>query len=233
MAITVHCPSCSTAFPVDPAKVPEEGVHARCSVCERVFPVERPAGEARPEGEAAESRDDFIVGTEDMEVEPEPLEGLVSEGEMDPSETFPPTEAEGGPETAAPAAPAEPTEEAAPGESAAPAQETPPTESSEPAAPAPRTEPPTRDDGANPFLQRDPRHRAARLARVLVSDMIMYNPDRHTRALEQGTLAEDFEEEIQKSWKEYVEQVGQEIADETTYFNEALNEILARGEDVF
>jgi hypothetical protein len=42
-----------------------------------------------------------------------------------------------------------------------------------------------------------------------------------------------FEEEIRKSWEEYVDQVGQELADATTYFNDALNEILADGQPVF
>src|SRR5688572_11511305 len=42
MVITVHCPSCSTAFPVDTEKVPESGVYARCSECAGVFFVERP-----------------------------------------------------------------------------------------------------------------------------------------------------------------------------------------------
>lgn len=83
------------------------------------------------------------------------------------------------------------------------------------------------------FGKRDPHEKAQRLARVLVSDMIMYNPERHGRALDSGTLEEDFEDEIRKSWDEYVDQVGQEMAESTTYFSDALNDILARGESVF
>lgn len=37
MIRTVRCSSCSTSFPVDPRKVPEEGVDARCSACDAVF----------------------------------------------------------------------------------------------------------------------------------------------------------------------------------------------------
>ena len=37
--MNVQCPSCSTTFRVDPAKVPAGGVRARCSVCAAVFPV--------------------------------------------------------------------------------------------------------------------------------------------------------------------------------------------------
>ena len=63
--------------------------------------------------------------------------------------------------------------------------------------------------------------------------MITYNPDRHREALANGTLHADFEEEIRKSWAEYTEQVGQEMAESTTYWFDALNEILAEGRKVF
>ncbi|MDT8340256.1 MAG: zinc-ribbon domain-containing protein [Longimicrobiales bacterium] len=83
------------------------------------------------------------------------------------------------------------------------------------------------------FGRRDPDEKARRLARVLVSDMVTYNPERHARALELGTIREDFEEEIEKSWAEYVEQVGRELADSTPYWKDALNEILAQGDPLF
>jgi len=65
--------------------------------------------------------------------------------------------------------------------------------------------------------------------------MIMYNAERHRNALEAGTLAQDFEDEIGKSWKEYVEQVGADIAEGEGrgFWKEALNDILAKGERVF
>ena len=83
------------------------------------------------------------------------------------------------------------------------------------------------------FGRRDPHDKARRLARVLVSDMITYNPERHEEALAQNRLKDDFEEEIDKSWAEYVEQVGPEIAESTDYWRDALNDILARGEPLF
>jgi predicted Zn finger-like uncharacterized protein len=85
------------------------------------------------------------------------------------------------------------------------------------------------------FGKRDPKDKAKRLARVLVSDMIEYNRDRHTSALAGGTLKEDFEEEIEKSWKEYVEQVGAEMAegDGQEFWRAALNDVLAQGEQLF
>jgi hypothetical protein len=85
------------------------------------------------------------------------------------------------------------------------------------------------------FGKRDPTDKAKRLARVLVSDMIMYNAERHQSALAAGTLVQDFEEEIEKSWKEYVDQVGAEMADGEGrgYWTRALNDILAKGDEVF
>jgi hypothetical protein len=63
--------------------------------------------------------------------------------------------------------------------------------------------------------------------------MIMYNPERHERALAGGTLKEDFADEIAKSWREYVDQVGEHTARGNSFWTDALNEILARGEQVF
>lgn len=88
---------------------------------------------------------------------------------------------------------------------------------------------PAAPPGASPFGRRDPHDKARRLARVLVSDMVTYNRERHARALAAGTVPEDFDEEIRKSWEEYVLQVGRELAEETTYFRDALNDILAGG----
>ena len=85
----------------------------------------------------------------------------------------------------------------------------------------------------NPFLARDPRQKARRLARALVSDMIVYQPEKRQQALAQGNLKVAFEEEIQKSWHEYVEQVGEELATSTPFWSDALNEILAGGQKVF
>ena len=85
------------------------------------------------------------------------------------------------------------------------------------------------------FGKRDPMDKARRLARVLVSDMVMYNSERHQLALSRGSLAEDFAEEIDKSWKEFVEQVGPDIAEGEgrRFWKQALNDILAKGEPAF
>jgi hypothetical protein len=106
-----------------------------------------------------------------------------------------------------------------------------------PRPPTPTPAAPAADSTAarpiNPFLQRDPKQKARRLARALVSDMIVYQPAKRQRALAAGTLKAEFDEEIQKSWEEYVEQVGEELATSTPFWQEALNEILAGGQQIF
>ena len=42
-----------------------------------------------------------------------------------------------------------------------------------------------------------------------------------------------FREEIKKSYEEYVEQIGKEMADSTSHFQDALNDILADGRKIF
>ncbi len=75
--------------------------------------------------------------------------------------------------------------------------------------------------------------RAKRLARVLVSDILYYNRERRDQALREGNLMTALGDEIKKSWELYKEKVGPEAAQSTSYFKEALNEILADGQEVF
>ena len=85
----------------------------------------------------------------------------------------------------------------------------------------------------NPFLSNDPNVKAKRLARALVSDMVTYLPQKREEGLHHNTLKTLFREEIKKSFEEYVDQVGREVAEGTTHFQEALNEILAGGRKLF
>jgi hypothetical protein len=106
-----------------------------------------------------------------------------------------------------------------------------------PPARTPIASPVAGDGGArrplNPFLSKDPNQRAKRLARALVSDIITYHPAKHAEGLRDGTLKQLFREEIKKSFEEYIAQVGQQLAESTTYFQEALNEVLAAGKKIF
>ncbi len=85
----------------------------------------------------------------------------------------------------------------------------------------------------NPFLNADPGQRARRLARALVSDLVAYHPQKRDDGLRDGTLRQLFREEIKKSYEEYVEQVGRELAESSPHFQDALNEILGGGRKLF
>jgi hypothetical protein len=85
----------------------------------------------------------------------------------------------------------------------------------------------------NPFLANDPNAKARRLARALISDLITYFPAKRDEGIRDGTLKELFKEEIKKSYQEYSEQVGKEFAETTEHFKNALNEILAGGNQIF
>ena len=85
----------------------------------------------------------------------------------------------------------------------------------------------------NPFMVQDPKQKARRLARALISDLVVYHPEKRQQGLRDGTLAQVFRDEIDRSWQEYVEQVGTDLAKATPFWTEALNEILAGGNKVF
>ncbi|HEY0306485.1 MAG TPA: hypothetical protein VGC44_16035, partial [Longimicrobiales bacterium] len=83
------------------------------------------------------------------------------------------------------------------------------------------------------FRNQDPSARAERLARALVSDIVAYNKEKLKQTRGAAALRTEFREEIRKSWEEYVEQVGLDLAKNTPYFRDSLNELLAKGEKVF
>lgn len=112
-----------------------------------------------------------------------------------------------------------------------------PARSQQPAPTAPRPASSAAPTGArtpiNPFLANDPHAKAKRLARALVSDLVTYFPQKRQDGLRDGTLKQLFKDEIQKSYEEYVLQVGREFAESTPHFQEALNDLLAGGQKVF
>jgi hypothetical protein len=97
--------------------------------------------------------------------------------------------------------------------------------------PEPRKTGPLRP--VNPFLVQDPKQKARRLARALISDMLVYHPEKRQQGVRDGTLPQLFKDEIEKSWLEYTEQVGKEMAESTPFWTDALNEILAGGKKLF
>ena len=276
--MNVTCPNCATIYRVDPAKVPEAGVRARCAVCNAVFAVRREVEQgtptptakvepARPEPAASRPEPPRVEPLRPIQPpvppawEPPPAPkvepsrpaapaGISPRGPASPAAPGPAGPAQRPASPAAPASPGAPSRPAAPARPAAgPAAvppAAPPAPAARPAAPAPdpartgaATPPASKPAGAagsrptNPFLSQDPTLKAKRLARALISDMVVYHPGKRQEGLRDGNLKELFEEEIKKSYDEYADQVGREVAESTNYFREALNEILAGGRQLF
>ena len=227
MVFTVSCPDCKSEFPVDSAKVPAGGVLAQCSACPGTFFVEEPQAQTSAPAEQDTAELDTAEWLEAVGSDTEPV--VAEAPETDASPWLETTAQPGNSPTAA--VPVEVGSDATQGHDAfAGFEDDGEAQSSVAAEPA---EPETAVGTAPAFGQSDPDARAARLARVLVSDMMTYNPALYEKAMEAGTLAEDFEDEVKRSWSEYVEQVGDDVARSTPHFTRALNDILAKGEDVF
>lgn len=200
----IRCPHCETVFRVNPDRIPPSGVRAKCARCGQTFPVMPPQ------------------------------EGAGSAPEAVPSGALP-TRAPVPPGTAA--APGTPTPAGASTTPPPPPSTAPPPRPAMGAheTPQPSASPQAAETGRapSPFGARDPKARAHRLARALVSDIVAYHPDRRERSLADGSIRAEFREEIMKSWEEYVAQVGLDMAKSTPYFRDALNAILASGKQMF
>ncbi len=206
MTITVSCPSCETSFPVDPDKVPAEGVRAQCSVCPEIFDVDKPNGVSP---EAADPLEAAAVDLPGVEGSLETTDYSVTEDEAtDGDIDLGPTEDYATGDVAIDIGPVDP-----------------------PAAGVVESSP--ESPGAIRFGRRSPEDKAKSLARSLVSDLIAYNPEKHKEALATETLQEVFGEEIEKSLKEYQEQVEPDVMARGSFFNDALNSILAEGQSIF
>jgi predicted Zn finger-like uncharacterized protein len=241
--MTVTCPECRSVFRVDPAKVPATGVRARCSVCGGIIAI---AGGTLPVSVTPAAPATAVAPALAGRLTPGPSMAAATgpgsaplaapTGQGEPASFAPPmrrTPAFGTPAYGTPARAAAPVAAPAPAPASAPA----PAPTSVAATPAYGTAAaPTPNAGRrpiNPFLRADPSQRARRLARALVSDLVAYHPQKREEGLRDGTLRQLFREEIKKSYEEFVEQVGREVAEGTPHFQEALNEILAGGRRLF
>jgi hypothetical protein len=107
-----------------------------------------------------------------------------------------------------------------------------------PAAPARADHPSaTEHDGTvrpvNPFMVQIQNRRRGVWRVPWCRDLVVYHPENASRVSRRHTSATLFKDEIEKSWQEYVEQIGADLAKSTTFWGEALNEILAGGGKVF
>src|SRR5207247_674835 len=171
-SVNVTCPSCETVYRVDPAKVPPGGVRAHCAVCSNVFPVRphaAPAAPATPRAAAPPVK---------------PLSPAPAAPVMRPA----------APRMVAPAAPDTPAAGAPALAGAARPPVTPPAQP--PAPPAAGSTPAQRMTGplrpVNPFMVQDPKQKARRLARALVSDLVVYHLEKRQQGLRGGTLPQRF-----------------------------------------
>lgn len=134
---------------------------------------------------------------------------------------------------------AEPIRRERPTAPVATARAAPPETAPAATAPQPGFEPSGAPAAARPgsfsFAQvGDSAARAQRLARALVSDILVYQPKKVEAGIRDGNLKDSLREEVEKSWDEYCERLGPEIARANRpQFVAALNEILARGNPVF
>ena len=242
--MNVGCPECQSVFRVDPAKVPAGGVRARCAVCGAVLTVGVPT-----QTPATVASDAHVVGAS-APASGERAQVVTPAGGQPTAPPLvhapePPTPGAVSPELAASDGAPTPSHEPATAPDAAEplagavsgterAEPLPaPAEPEEAIAPAPEPVPAVPRRPVNPYLSTDPGQKARRLARALVSDLVAYHPQRREEGLRTGALKALFREEIRKSYDEYVEQVGPELAESTPYFRDALNDVLAGGRKVF
>lgn len=241
--MNVSCPDCRSVFRIDPAKVPDPGIRARCAVCGAVFEVAR-----TPAAPPAITHAEALTETP-AAVTYAPPEYALSEPNDGPITTAA-AQSEQAASASMPSADARPAfaESVNAGHSTLPSRQDPEAARERVASPPPAPErtavpaanaatAPTpaepRSRPINPYLNNTPELRARRLARALVSDLVAYNPQKREQGLRDGTLRQLFRDEIRKSWDEYVEQVGAAVAESTPHFQDALNDVLAGGRRVF
>lgn len=220
--MNVRCPHCQSTFRVDPERVPPAGIKARCSRCSNIFQLSRDGAVSVPAPAVATSPVAAAAPVTPPPIAPQPT--------MTPQPPAPPRVVPQPAPTVVqpPVAPPPPM-------TPRPIPQTPPPMATVP-PPAATAPPPAAASAKRPsFRNQDPTSRAQRLARALVSDIVAYNKDKlkQVAGADAGTFRTEFREEIRKSWEEYVEQVGLELAKGTPFFRDALNEILAKGNKVF
>ena len=241
----IECSACGARYTIADERIPAQGARVRCRKCQAVFQVDKTAPSSPPAPSGLPLIPPTPLGARPAEAAPPapaepgifaaPFASQENVGAMEVERFAPAFKSAPGTETQ-PMAPATAPQRTAP--SAAPA--------SQPAAAGPLPEPaPESPVSANRFsasagippglpeAERLKHERARRLARVLASDIAIYNKEKRDRGVKEGNLVAVLGYEIKKSWEVYKERVTSEMANSTPYFRDALNEMLAEGKKVF
>ena len=259
----VACSSCNTRYTIADDKIPAHGARVRCRKCQTVFQVERPAAPTpAPLPLIPPTPEGTVPAPAPPPTPARPAPSMTPPAPPAPSapagNPFMPSAAEpvGPPEverfTPAFAAGAQAVADAksmAPQAEPMPPLPTPPSPFQEAPAPAPPAPPahaaPAQPRPVSPYspsagipeglpeAERLKHERARRFARVLASDIAIYNKEKRDRGVKDGNLVAVLGYEIKKSWEVYKERVTPELANSTPYFRDALNEMLAEGKKVF
>lgn len=233
--MVVQCPSCLGRYKVaDENRVPLEGVGVKCPGCGNIFTIFRMVSDIEliPLETAAPGPSDKPTPAYEPSATPEPsVAAPEAERFLPPEEEplfhpKPPVfEPEPPPDFAETATQVIPETEKAPA---------PPPEIGTAAPEAPAAALPTAEAGAElpPDVQKQ-HNKAKRLARVLVKDIVLYHGERVEEGLKKGNLIDTVGDEIKKSWQYYKSEIPEGIINSTDYFKDALNQILARGKEIF
>ena len=218
------CTECQARYQLDSEKIPPRVIKVRCPSCKGVFSLD--GSQARKEAERAPEpsvavQDEYQEHTGSPAVEKPVVAAEKSVVEK--------------PVVEAPAAREPVAEKPVMDE---PVAHVPPTSAAPAPSPVavPASEPATEVAVMDPPAERSTRRRRSKeemLARALVSDIMVYNRDLYDRSKAEGNLLEALGAEIKKSWELYKEKVTPEVANSTNHFRDALNEILADGENLF
>jgi hypothetical protein len=77
--------------------------------------------------------------------------------------------------------------------------------------------------------RKDPHERAKRLARLIMSDIILYNQEKIAEGIKNDTLFEVLEDVLEEGRRYYDRNVDPTVAAQTDYFNLAVVDILVKG----
>ncbi len=250
--MNIECTSCHARYTIADSLVPPQGARVRCRKCGEVMQVKSQAPMVMPS--------ELPVVPPSPESSPFPAEQPAppaaaapppppsaaqrpAEPEFERFASFNAPSVETAPAAPPRAAPAPPAFGASPFPADPAPAEAPPVPAAPraaPSSPAPDAAAPARPrisasavpDGLTPEeMQRH--EKARRLARVLASDIAIYNREKRERGIKDGNLVAVLGYEIKKSWETYKERVGADFANTTPYFRDALNEIVAEGKKIF